>query len=511
MGEKASHRLTRRDFVKGLGIGGSLGLLAGLLGAQPLYAQTPQPERIISAHEPVAVADVIVKKVGEKAVAINSRGERIAESTDHTQVIQTAIENGGLIYIVKSSTPYLVEEEITDIPDGTKIVSNGAILKRNTPDINIFRLTDKQNVEIYNLEIDGNRTIQSDLGKFSGAFLLEGCANVKLVGLKIYNTYSSPVVLTNSSNKPDGCEECEILYCNIENPNGDACIEIKNNSHRNVIAYNALHNTGEGVLIKDNANDNVVIGNLIYDGIKGTNQAGTPIQGSGIAVYNAIRNIIAFNVIKEFKTTDISKYWTAGCGVCLHDNAQDNVVIGNVIVACENAGIMLAYNARRNIIVGNKLFDNNRAGANSEITMNNPDSEKRCTFNLIAYNVINETTQQASYAIEEQNQAYTYQNYVQGNIIDGISPVYNLSLSTKRRATDPEGRFRNKGTATIEAGSTSVTVNHGLLGTPRSILVIPIGDPGDRWWVENVTDTSFDIVVATAPTSNITFYWLAEV
>jgi len=69
----------------------------------------------------------------------------------------------------------------------------------------------------------------------------------------------------------------------------------------------------------------------------------------------------------------------------------------------------------------------------------------------------------------------------------------------------------NSGTATIPAGSTRVTVNHGLAGMPSKVVVTPLGDPGDRFWVENVTDTSFDIVVATAPAADIQFYWEAEI
>ena len=69
----------------------------------------------------------------------------------------------------------------------------------------------------------------------------------------------------------------------------------------------------------------------------------------------------------------------------------------------------------------------------------------------------------------------------------------------------------NAGTATISAGETRVTVEHGLAYSPSRVLVTPIGDPGDRFWVENVGSSSFDIVVATAPTSDIKFYWKAEV
>jgi len=68
----------------------------------------------------------------------------------------------------------------------------------------------------------------------------------------------------------------------------------------------------------------------------------------------------------------------------------------------------------------------------------------------------------------------------------------------------------NSGLATIPAGSTSVTVSHGLIGTPSKVWVTPIGDPGDRFWVATVGSSTFDIIVATAPGADINFYWKAE-
>lgn len=74
------------------------------------------------------------------------------------------------------------------------------------------------------------------------------------------------------------------------------------------------------------------------------------------------------------------------------------------------------------------------------------------------------------------------------------------------------GRYGKQfGTATISAGQTSVTVNHGLGTTPRKVIVTPTSNPGTQWWVSNVTATSFTINVASAPTTNLTFYWEAEV
>jgi hypothetical protein len=69
----------------------------------------------------------------------------------------------------------------------------------------------------------------------------------------------------------------------------------------------------------------------------------------------------------------------------------------------------------------------------------------------------------------------------------------------------------SSGTAVIPAGSTRVTVSHGLVLTPAKILVTPLGAPPGKLWVENVTATSFDIVSDVAPTADLGVAWHAEV
>ena len=73
------------------------------------------------------------------------------------------------------------------------------------------------------------------------------------------------------------------------------------------------------------------------------------------------------------------------------------------------------------------------------------------------------------------------------------------------------GYTRNKGVATITAGTTRVTVNHGLIFAPNKVFLTPLGQPPGKLWVENITSTSFDIVTDTAPTVNLNVSWYAEV
>jgi len=66
------------------------------------------------------------------------------------------------------------------------------------------------------------------------------------------------------------------------------------------------------------------------------------------------------------------------------------------------------------------------------------------------------------------------------------------------------------GAATIPAGQTSVTVNHGLPQAPTKVLVTPTGNLG-AVWVENITSTTFSIRCSTAPAADTVVYWYAEV
>ena len=66
------------------------------------------------------------------------------------------------------------------------------------------------------------------------------------------------------------------------------------------------------------------------------------------------------------------------------------------------------------------------------------------------------------------------------------------------------------GTATIASGSTSVTVNHGLVCTPSKVLITPLGQPSGNLWVSNITSTSFTINISSAPSTNLPVAWLAE-
>jgi hypothetical protein len=62
-----------------------------------------------------------------------------------------------------------------------------------------------------------------------------------------------------------------------------------------------------------------------------------------------------------------------------------------------------------------------------------------------------------------------------------------------------------RGSATINAGSTSVVVNLPTSIASYSVIVTPTSSLSALWWISNKTSTSFTINIATALATNATF------
>jgi hypothetical protein len=108
------------------------------------------------------------------------------------------------------------------------------------------------------------------------------------------------------------------------------------------------------------------------------------------------------------------------------------------------------------------------------------------------------------------NQAYIV------SVASGLTPtIIAESELANPLANLPSGVTLNflhssRGVATIASGSTSVTVNHGLVCTPSRVLITPLGQPSGNLWVSNITSTSFTINISSAPSANLSVAWVAE-
>lgn len=66
------------------------------------------------------------------------------------------------------------------------------------------------------------------------------------------------------------------------------------------------------------------------------------------------------------------------------------------------------------------------------------------------------------------------------------------------------------GLAMIAAGAMEVNVNFPTLHAYPLVTVTPYGQTTKNWWLTNVTDRGFTIIVGEAPTFDLTFAWKAE-
>jgi hypothetical protein len=100
-------------------------------------------------------------------------------------------------------------------------------------------------------------------------------------------------------------------------------------------------------------------------------------------------------------------------------------------------------------------------------------------------------------------------NIITGNVNGQIGGLNNLGPNSKVKY-NAGAPTTSSGQATIPSGSTSVTVNHGLICTPTLVNVTPLAQPSGSIWVSGITSTQFVINISTAPSANLPIAWYAE-
>jgi len=182
-----------------------------------------------------------------------------------------------------------------------------------------------------------------------------------------------------------------------------------------------------------------------------------------------------------------------------------------------NNGIGLNMNTSRNIKFINSIIEGNKAG----IAMVNSDVVLEGTL-FYANNDYGIYMGNSSKVIIKD---YSHVRALPGSIsilidstdsllmIDRLSIIDNIIGLDKLayfKSDNPSYLSKNTGQATIPANATSITVNHGLICTPKKVLVTPLAQPPGSIWVSNITGTSFNINVSAAPTTDLPVAWYAE-
>ena len=240
--------------------------------------------------------------------------------------------------------------------------------------------------------------------------------------------------------------------------------------------------------------NNIVEGNIITD-VQGGVMVG---WDGGIVMGNVIRAKtygirVSGRPYAKIIGNDISG---STVGIYLGWLSNYTEVIGNVIRDIAQNGIHI-YHTDYAIIKGNTIIN---------ASTSSPDYNgiyiREEGNHIISNNVILGSNMKYSIAEDLANNDMIVNNVVSRPInATGANTIVRGNIGHKTAAS---------GQATIAANTTSVTVNHGLVCTPSKVLVTPLGQPPGSIWVSNITATSFNINVSTAPSVDLPVAWYAE-
>jgi len=239
----------------------------------------------------------------------------------------------------------------------------------------------------------------------------------------------------------------------------------------NIVENNSILDTQGGIEV--GWDEGVVIGNVISASSYG-------IHVDGIPYVKIIGNEINY-------TTE---------GIYLDWQSNYTEIIGNVIMNTAKNGIDI-YHTDYVVIKGNAIINPSTSSNNYNGIYINEEGHHIVVGNIIQGNNM-------IYSIAEN---LADNNIIMDNIVS--APINTTGANTIVR--------RNMGYATvasgqvsIAAGSTSVTVQHGLACTPAKVLVTPLAQPPGPVWVSNINNTSFTINTSTSPTTGLPVAWYAE-
>ena len=401
---------------------------------------------------PSAYSMIVYEKRDRYFVKDGNRGNILYSDTDAAEVIQRAIDNtpnpGGTILIKRGD--YILSRAIR-ITKHINLIGEG---------VGATRLYLAPDANSRMIEYCINPDVVNTYGAIQPHMYI---AHMLLHGRNTQQTSGSEAITTHAEGDCDRVADWLLFNVWISNYKGHG-VRIRT-THNWLILHSSIeHNDGNAVHVEQ-GDDGIVGFSLIYNNLNGIyiNNTVTPIRIIG-------------NRIAVFRESGISI-----------NSSRFAIIEGNYILAAGVRPNRYIYinNSRYNTIIGN-IFDSDAASI--------PD-----------------------YGIYEDGTSDI--NVIENNIIAfiNIEPVRLVGVNSKARynyASIGIGISRpsiNSGVATINVGSTRVTVQHRLYKAPTKVFVTPLVQPPGRIWVENITATSFDIVTDTAPTINLRVAWYAEI
>lgn len=263
-----------------------------------------------------------------------------------------------------------------------------------------------------------------------------------------------------------------------------------------VIRDNYIHDSRRGIYFESGSNRSVVSGNQISSVLYGVDSIGASIPNTTITE-NTVSNVQGVSIwgsngagifAGPYSTISNNLILNAFESNLIGIQAGDySIISDNVVWGDFNNDIRLASHT---LASGNQLYTGTgyafwiQAGNN----------------NTVHHNVGDAVTFLREAGASDYNRVW-FNTIVSGGftLVGGNTTVrYNQGYATE-----------NEGSATILNGQTSVSVTHGLVGTPTVVLVTGAHSETQDIWVSSIGATTFTINVTPAVTADRTVYWVA--
>lgn len=203
----------------------------------------------------------------------------------------------------------------------------------------------------------------------------------------------------------------------------------------------------------------------------------------------------------KLQTMNISNCWAGNGEYGMYFDGAENITVTAALIIGNTKHGMVFNQSNRIVTTNCILRDNNEASdpTYADLALQNS------IYCLFQGNMCDSATG-VGLSIRETASSY-------GNMFYGNQLLNGSCTFTGNSWTFFNSGFRTeqRGVATITAGGTSVTVTHGLNLTPpiSAISVTPNSDPGaaTKFWVTDVTSTTFKININAVSASNADFAW----
>jgi parallel beta-helix repeat protein len=412
---------------------------------------------------------------------------------------------------------------------GTQLVANAATYTQNTSAM--FLLNGTLGVTISDMALDGSGT-----NTCFGVNATNGSDPI-LSRLRLTNWLGTDtqrargITIKQNPNTGPPFFEGLILNCVFS---GNQIGAVVHRTRFMIIGCRADNHPFDGIYIDGNQAQGSVIGNVFYSNARtGINAVfserctladNTSYQdATGIQLYSATRMVVKGNTINEALASGIllnssTKYSTVAnnwiykqaasgqSGIVLYNGCLYNSVQGNVCAQNAQNGIWIYNSSNENLVADNVCFNNSATNPGyagiALASTNNVVRGNRCFDD--------QPTPTQAYGIMEVSPADA--NLITGNKLtqNGTGALLVIGPTTVVRQ-NLGYTTENQGSATIPAGSTSVTVPHGLAKAPSVVTLGPRASQVSSAYVSSRDATNITISVPSAVGSSAAIDWYAQV